>query len=542
MNQNILKTSLKLLFLLVINVSAQLPESRSYEWNRVNHINNYRPENTVEIFSNDLNSEFNQAEYIQFIIDKNENCTILLPEGDYYLDKGISLKSNMILSGNANGTKLIFDMNVEEDPIRLNGKLNSSFVYLSKQANKGDRIIEVDNQIEADFIKISFDDSELVTSNWAIGSVGQILTVDSISGNKLYLFEEISHNYPVDAQIRAIDPIQNSGVKCLSIEFLTESERQLANINFSYANNCFVEGINSTNCIFSHVRISNSSYINVKDSYFFDGLDHGGGGRAYGVAIQYSSNYNLVYNNIFERLRHSVLFQAGSNSNVVSYNYSFNPFWTGVSLPQDSAGDLVLHGNYVFGNLFESNVVQNIVIDDSHGANGPDNVFFRNRAENYGIFMNFNPPSNSQVFIANEVTNNGFLKGLYALQGTNHIEIANNIKGELVPTGSEMELPNSLYLESKPNDVNIEKWPAVGYPNTLSSFTIEAEEREDYYYCRNITLNINEVYFELDSDIRIYSIEGKFIKTIHNINELELDTGLYLFVQGQKVDKVFISN
>ena len=64
-----------------------------------------------------------------------------------------------------------------------------------------------------------------------------------------------------------------------------------------------------------------------------------------------------------------------------------DPFWTGTVLPSDAAGDLVLHGNYPYANLFEGNILQNLVVDDSHGLNGPYNTFFRNRADNYGIVM-----------------------------------------------------------------------------------------------------------------------------------------------------------
>lgn len=92
------------------------------------------------------------------------------------------------------------------------------------------------------------------------------------------------------------------------------------------------------------------------------------------------------------------------NGNVFAYNHSTAPFWSAFPLPTDAAGDAVLHGNYPYMNLFEGNVVQNVVIDDSHGINGPNNMFFRNRAELYGIFMGTTPPSDHQNFIGNQVT------------------------------------------------------------------------------------------------------------------------------------------
>ena len=115
-------------------------------------------------------------------------------------------------------------------------------------------------------------------------------------------------------------------------------------------------GIESNNCTFSHVRIEQSSNLFIARSYFHHGFDYGGGGRSYGIAIQFSSGSCLIEDNVFERLRHSVLLQAGANGNVIAYNYSLDPFWS--STPSDAAGDMVLHGNYVFANLFEHRLLK----------------------------------------------------------------------------------------------------------------------------------------------------------------------------------------
>jgi len=89
-----------------------------------------------------------------------------------------------------------------------------------------------------------------------------------------------------------------------------------------------------------------------------------------------------------------VLLQSGANGNVISYNYSLNPNQSD-SPPANGAGDLVLHGNYPFANLFEGNICQNVMIDASHGINGPYNTFFRNRVQLYGIIMSPSPATDS---------------------------------------------------------------------------------------------------------------------------------------------------
>ena len=96
-----------------------------------------------------------------------------------------------------------------------------------------------------------------------------------------------------------------------------------------------------------------------------------------------------------------MLLQAGTNGNIYSYNYSLQQKRT--ELPSDAAGDIVLHGNYPYANLFEGNIAQNIGGDASHGMNGPANVFFRNRALHYGIAFSAGS-GDSSIVIYNEVT------------------------------------------------------------------------------------------------------------------------------------------
>ncbi|MGZ5244399.1 MAG: T9SS type A sorting domain-containing protein, partial [Bacteroidia bacterium] len=200
------------------------------------------------------------------------------------------------------------------------------------------------------------------------------------------------------------------------------------------------------------------------------------GGKGYGVLLHLTSGECLVKDNIFNKLRHSVLVQAGANGNVVAYNYSINPTWSGVMLPSNAAGDIVLHGNYAYANLFEGNVVQNIVIDNSHGKNGPLNTFFRNRAELYGLVMN-NNSGNEQAFIGNEITSNGMFMGNYAISGTGHYEYANNKTGNILPAEVKELHTASLFLDEAPEYYKAKAaWPPIGFPNKLNTHHIEAQE------------------------------------------------------------------
>jgi hypothetical protein len=148
---------------------------------------------------------------------------------------------------------------------------------------------------------------------------------------------------------------------------------------------------------------------------------------------------------------------------------------------------MVLHGNYVYANLFEQNICRNIVIDDSHGPNGPYNTFFRNRAEGYGIFFsNLNSPD--QNFIGNDISNTGFPYSLvnYTLLGSGHFIYGNNNKGTIDPAGTQALADESYAYLLRPDFVPLAQWAAIGTPNVMGAAGNPARDR---YLSGNIFSN-----------------------------------------------------
>jgi hypothetical protein len=174
--------------------------------------------------------------------------------------------------------------------------------------------------------------------------------------------------------------------------------------------------------------------------------------------------------------------KQGANGNVFAYNYSRNPFRNGsMEYPQDYCGDISLHGHYSFANLFEGNIVQTIYIDQTWGPSGPNNTFFRNRVEMYGIIMS-SALTNNQNFVGNEITGSGytfpFTWGAYTLTGSGHIQFGNNKNGTIIPTGTSPLADQSYFLNTAPSFWNVsQSWPDIGIPNILNSGTIPAKER-----------------------------------------------------------------
>jgi hypothetical protein len=336
-------------------------------------------------------------------------------------------------------------------------------------------------------------------------------------------------------RIHRILPKSNVGIECLSIERLDNTAPEQASVlSFNYAVNSWVNGIEISKTTFAHVEATACSNLAITNSYFHDAHEYGGGGRGYGVMLHFTTNECLVYSNIFSHLRHSMILQAGSNGNVFCYNFSRDPYWTGsIFLPSNSAGDMVLHGNYPYSNLFEQNDGQNMVIDNSHGANGPHNTYFRNRGGLFGIFFSDNTSPN-QNLVGNEITNTGSPMSAinYTIQGTGHFVFGNNNKGTIAPSGTTALPDTSYYFSSRPALIPQNFYASIGTPNTLNSGSIPATyfyQNNDFFanacgYASDLSTPI-----ELTMDVSIFPnpvqsgdilrIEGKYSK-IQLINSM----------------------
>ncbi len=425
------------------------------------------------------------------------HTVVYFPAGNYFFQSAVNLPDSVILRGaGADVSVLTFDLNGSgSNLISITGSSTAITTPLTNTAAKRDSILTVSASSPfspGDYIYLGDVDNSVVFSSWAYGSSGQVNVIDSISGNTLFLRDALRRNYVMGRtpSIKKILPAAHCGIECLKIDRLDATVSQTSAIAMTYARDCWVKAVESNNCNFAHVEISWSTDIEISGCYFHHAFAYGGGGQGYGVALQYASGNCLVTNNCFNHLRHSILFQAGANGNVSSYNYSVDPYWT--SFPANSAGDIVMHGNYPYCNLIEGNISQNIVVDASHGINGPHNLFFRNRAELYGIIMSTNPPSDSMIYVGNEVPNTGFLLGNYTLSGNGHFQHGNMIRGTLTPANTGTLAEESYYLSAPTTWMN--GWPGIGVAYPYNTGTIPAKTRftsQVYTDCNAVMTLVN---------------------------------------------------
>ncbi|MDG2153566.1 MAG: glycosyl hydrolase family 28-related protein [Crocinitomicaceae bacterium] len=486
----------------------------------------------------------------------SSGAVFFFPQGNYLFNNTIDLQSNQILKGEGmDQTLLSFDLGGSGDAIRVTGSIdNSSSPMLSVNAFKGQNYIQsnASNEVSTgEWIKLFQQDDDLVTSSWAINSVGQIVKIVGVAGDTIFLESALRMDFEIqkDPKFKKMQMKSNVGIECLKLLRLDDAApEQASNFAFRYASNCWLKNVESENCTFSHVVAENASNLKIGRSYFHHGFDYGGGGRAYGVSLQFTTNECLIEDNIFEHLRHSMLLQAGPNGNVFAYNFSTDPYWTSSSpfIPIDAAGDMVLHGNYPYANLFEQNSGQNIVIDNSHGANGPHNTFLRNRASLFGIFFS-DATSPSQNLVGNEIPNTSSPYSLvnYNIQGADQFEYGNNNKGNITPNGTEVLGDESYFYTDTPVFLNATEWSGIGTPNVMEQNTIPAqtrfetnaiydypcEEEEPVLHTTNEDLSNFSLYPNPTSDQLIIESDRKGTVFIYDVKgslvvELQVESGI----------------
>lgn len=408
--------------------------------------------------------------------------TVIFPSGTIRFEEQLRLRDGLVLKGHGTGTLLQFDLNGRiQNAIEAQGQYTREELFITDAVSRGDSFVVLDQVWEptSDWVHLQFDDADLMASSWAEGTAGGLYRIQQVESDTVFFSEPLRISIPAtgEARLRPIVPLRGVGLQCFSIERMDSTVGQSSTIHFQAVVESWIIGVESIRSNFAHVDLRNCAHILVRGGDFHHAHAYGGGGQGYGVVLQSGSHHCLVENNVFERLRHAVLLQSGAHANVVAYNFATDPFWTDVSLPSDAAGELVAHGNYPYGNLFEGNLVQNIVVDASHGLNGPHNTFFRNRADGYGMFMSPGSGTDSTHVLGNEITNTSFARGLYILLGNGNITHGNWVRGQWRPSGTAPVTLLSLYRSETPGYWADDQWPVIGQGALQLSQYLPAKER-----------------------------------------------------------------
>ncbi|HLP94729.1 MAG TPA: glycosyl hydrolase family 28-related protein [Saprospiraceae bacterium] len=424
----------------------------------------------------------NELAFAQAVASLNgQPGEIYFPPGAYLFKGTLLMRDSLILRGaGADQTRFYFDLGGStQHGIRFLGQVSplTEALPLSAPCMRGDTQLFLQHNLHAgDLLRLEWNDSLVIFSDWARGSAGQILEVTTVQAGQITVNHPLRIQAPLSAQprLRRITPLKDAGVECISLTRMDGDAPFASNISLEYAYRCWLAGVESAQCNFGHFTLDASTHCEIYGCYLHDAFAYGGGGQGYGVVLQYTSGDNRIQNNIFRHLRHSMLLQSGANGNVLAYNFSTEPYW--VEFPNDGAGEIVFHGNYPSYNLFEGNICKNIRPDGSHGLNGPYNTLFRNRTSGYGIVFTSPEYQSHYNIIGNEIQQGGILQGLYLVSGANNLEIGNSQNGNLVPVNSGIASETSLYWNTPPAYLSVVNY-LIGPPASFNTGSIPARER-----------------------------------------------------------------
>jgi len=400
-----------------------------------------------------------------------EGGAVLAPAGTYLLKSTISLDAGTVLRGEgADNTVLRCDLTVSGDCIRVLTYERGAWTDVESGHDKGSTTLTVADT--STFVVPTFaeiqqtNDPDVMYTNpawdveWADDSVGEIVQVIGKSSSTLTLADPLHFSYDsnMDPVVRKQDFVEWVGIEDLYIE-------RLAGVtgNTVYIHNAawvWVSGVESAFTEWSHFQIGTVYGCELRDSYIHHSHEYIYGG--YGINLSLHATNCLIENNIFVKLRHSMLAQLGANGNVFAYNYSREAHVTG-DLP---LSDISVHGHYPFYNLFEGNIVQEVAVSDYWGPVGP-NTFLRNCIQFEGLLIN--DESHDQNIIGNTLTDktqpSPTANDIRVVAGVNGTIIHGNwVEGAIQwdPGIINYTIPDSYYLKARPSFYGTGDWPSIG--------------------------------------------------------------------------------
>ena len=407
---------------------------------------------------------------------------VYLPAGTYRLLSTLSLKSDMILRGDGPAlTSLIFEGSGTANRciaiIRWDSEQPADTVAVTDGMALGSTrvtVASVSGFQPGDIIEIDEDNDPAWgwTEAWQLrlpGQMNRVLAVD-VPGKVLTLDRHLRHAFTTarNPRVHRLVTRSNIGIENL---FIRRKDAVVGyTVEMKYAVRCWIKNVESYMTYKSHVWMERGFECEVRQSYFHDAFSFGGGGEGYGVGCGKRTSDCLVEDNIFQHLRHAMIVGIGASGNVYGYNYSTDRALDPVSgTPQ---ADISVHGNYVFMNLFEGNVLEDADVPDWYWPAGPGNTLFRNRISNSGTAIDAG--SDNQNFLGNVLTR-GTLSAASTLQGI--VDYGNVKQGNTAavtwPGCSCHTLPDSLYRCVPPDFVRRAgvAWPPIGPERPLDSPT-----------------------------------------------------------------------
>lgn len=329
-----------------------------------------------------------------------EGQVVYIPAGTYRLDNRILIAKGIVLRGEGPSKTILKTYadwhgiqigDFPSQPIGIdilnNPKKGDDKLVLSNSSSFqiGDYIVidQINDSIEV----VNVDDQSRDNNTRCLS---QMTKVTAINGARVTIHPSLYHKYDrrLRPQVYKIKSGSNmttyAGIEDFAIERVSPTGTEgFSNIKFVAAAYSWVKNVESVLAQFRHVDLDRSFRNTIRDSYFNDGMHHNIGGFAYGVVCGNRATDNLIENNIFFHLRHSMVIKEGAAGNVFGYNYSVASYQGENWL----AADMNAHGAHSHMNLFEGNKGAKIYADFTHGSSSY-NMFLRNHSQRVSSALN----------------------------------------------------------------------------------------------------------------------------------------------------------
>lgn len=351
-------------------------------------------------------------------------------------------------------------------------------------------------------------------------AMGETKMVESKAGTSITFTRPLYFNYEAVYEPKLIrlaaNPVVNGGVENLTINGNGYSmDRSIYLLGAAY---CWVTGVETRGQTGMGVQISVGGIGNEVTRCYTHDPSSFASNNGYGVLAHNLATDNLVYDNItkWAKLAFAVG-NAGGAGNVGAYNYChstnhYQPWW---ALPA-----LATHGCHTYMNLFEGNIGPMVGLDYVHGS-GSHNMIFRNWLN--GLWNN--PSLTSQMVCAIIENLNYYISfigntlGYSGMTGTYEYDpyVEHNVisiwsrgvdaamRSSLIRHGNYdyitastqwevgiagIEIPNSLYLPSKPAWFGAHDWPIAGPDVSGYQRDNPAKARWDAYAISGVLLDL----------------------------------------------------
>ncbi|MCG2777799.1 MAG: glycoside hydrolase family 55 protein [Desulfobacterales bacterium] len=429
------------------------------------------------------------------INDCAKGYAVFIPEGIYRLTSQLSIfRKGIVLRGAGPDKTFLKNESTSGSIIRIYSYSGSTKANVIGGYTKGSTTITVDNSSSfrvGDHVTIDQKNDPNVTASllsYMKRAIGQVVKITGKTGVDLTINRPLYYTYNADMNIMITKlfgyggPVIGAGIEDLYVERVNPGGYD--NINFISAINCWVRNVKSYMARKWHVRLRQSYGCEVRDSYFQDGHNHGGD-ASYGVGCFQKCTDNLIENNIFYRLRHSMILEYGGCGNVFGYNYSKDPINENGDNTDWLMSDMSLHGGHPYMNLFEGNIAAHIDMDNYLGSSS-HNTFFRNHIERksiptvkYGLWAVEIQKNNLYENVVGNVLCTPGATGAVWRIGRDRLTKTTDprVAATLLRHGnydyisgstqwdsniSDHNLPNSYYLDSKPSFFGDLPWPMIG--------------------------------------------------------------------------------